>query len=268
MNRAHVRQRPKNPLGIVGGGGFSPSILFGAGEQGFWYDPSDLSTLFQDQAGTVPVTAAGQVVGLMMDKSGNANHASQATAASKPILRNTGLLWWLEFDGVDDYLSVAGIDFTATDELSLFTGIRKISDAAIGVVCELSVDLFANNGTFLLRAPTSVAANVGFVGKGTSASTAIISGIAAPISLVFSGDINISGDALRARVNGGAYTTSASDMGTGTFGSYPMFIGRRAGTSLPFSGNMYGLICRNQLTSSVVVASTEAYLAAKSGVTL
>jgi len=50
-------------------GGFSPASLFVNGEQGFWYDPSDLSTLFQDSAGTTPVTAVEQPVGLILDKS-------------------------------------------------------------------------------------------------------------------------------------------------------------------------------------------------------
>src|SRR5690606_8681809 len=43
--------------------------LFANGEQGFFYDPSDLCTMYQDAAGTVPVTAVGQLVGLMLDKS-------------------------------------------------------------------------------------------------------------------------------------------------------------------------------------------------------
>lgn len=43
--------------------------LFANGEQGVWYDPSDLSTLFQDVSGTTPVTAVEQPVGLMLDKS-------------------------------------------------------------------------------------------------------------------------------------------------------------------------------------------------------
>jgi len=42
--------------------------LFASGEQGFVYDLSDFSTLFQDAAGTTPVTAVGQPVGLMLDK--------------------------------------------------------------------------------------------------------------------------------------------------------------------------------------------------------
>lgn len=36
---------------------------------GCWLDPSDLSTLYQDAAGTTPVTAVEQPVGLMLDKS-------------------------------------------------------------------------------------------------------------------------------------------------------------------------------------------------------
>jgi len=53
-------------------GGFTPASLFTGGEQGCWYDPSDYGpngTLFQDSAGTTPVTAVEQFVGLMLDKS-------------------------------------------------------------------------------------------------------------------------------------------------------------------------------------------------------
>ena len=58
-------------LGLVAAmrNAFSPLSLFAAGEPGAWYDPSDLSTLFQDSAGTVPVTAVEQPVGLILDKS-------------------------------------------------------------------------------------------------------------------------------------------------------------------------------------------------------
>lgn len=45
--------------------------LFANGEQGFWYDPSDMGTMFRDAAGTVPVTGVGQPVGLILDNSRN-----------------------------------------------------------------------------------------------------------------------------------------------------------------------------------------------------
>lgn len=60
-------------------------MLFGAGEQGGWYDVSDMSTLFQDAAGATPVTAVGQPVGLILDKSGRGNHATQATTTKRPV---------------------------------------------------------------------------------------------------------------------------------------------------------------------------------------
>jgi hypothetical protein len=76
-------------LGSVAGFGiapFEPYSLFENGEQGAWYDPSDLSTLFTDSAGTTPVTAVEQFVGLMLDKSGRGNHATQTTSAKRPKL--------------------------------------------------------------------------------------------------------------------------------------------------------------------------------------
>jgi hypothetical protein len=63
---------------------FSPSSLFASSEPGTWFDPSDLTTLFQDTAGTVAVTTPGQTVARMNDKSGRGNNATQATAASRP----------------------------------------------------------------------------------------------------------------------------------------------------------------------------------------
>ncbi len=61
---------------LIGGGSggsgapaFSPIDLFQFSEQGVWYDPSDFSTMFQGAAGAIPLTAAGQPVGLILDKS-------------------------------------------------------------------------------------------------------------------------------------------------------------------------------------------------------
>ena len=67
-------------------GGFSPLSLFAASEPGLWLDPSDLSTLFQDIAGTTPVTAAGQKVGKILDKSGNGLHFVAMSDALRPTL--------------------------------------------------------------------------------------------------------------------------------------------------------------------------------------
>jgi len=63
------------------------------------------ATMFQDSAGTTPVTADGQPVGKILDKSGRGNHASQATAASRPLKTSTGLSKWIDYDAVDDALN-------------------------------------------------------------------------------------------------------------------------------------------------------------------
>src|SRR5690554_1686753 len=91
-------------------------MLFEDGAKGVWYDPSDLSTLFQDAEGTTPVTADGDPVGLMLDKSGNGNHVSQSVSAARPVYRTDGEHYWLEFDGIDDMLTsgkqvVNGLDY-------------------------------------------------------------------------------------------------------------------------------------------------------------
>jgi hypothetical protein len=85
-------------------GGFSPADLFTGSEAGAWYGPSDLSTLFQDSAGTTPVTVATDPIGYVGDKSGNDNHATQATAAARPTYQTGPARATL--DKVDDRLSV------------------------------------------------------------------------------------------------------------------------------------------------------------------
>ena len=107
---------------------FDPASLFANGEQGAFYDPSDLSTLFQDDAGTTPVTEPGQTVGLVLDKSGNDNHATQPTAESRPVYQAGGGLHWLEFDGVDDSLFSVSSVTLLNSTINVFIGMR-LADA-------------------------------------------------------------------------------------------------------------------------------------------
>ena len=76
---------------------YSPEVgvagLYQENVQGVWYDPSNLSTLYQDSALTTPVTAVEQFVGGMLDLSGRGNHALQATPTKRPVLsRRVNLL--------------------------------------------------------------------------------------------------------------------------------------------------------------------------------
>jgi hypothetical protein len=90
-------------LGIGMSRVFDPATLFANGEVGVWYDPSDLSTVWQDAARTIP-GAVGEVVGCIDDKSGNGFHATQANTASKPMYQTAPDR--LTLDKVDDRLLV------------------------------------------------------------------------------------------------------------------------------------------------------------------
>ena len=111
-------------LGNQGGAaGFTPTTLFAASEKGAWYDPSDLGSVWADTAATTPATVNGAVARIN-DKSANGNHAIQATAANRPILRQSGAIYYLEFDGVNDFLTVA---FVLPQPISRVAGIRQVA---------------------------------------------------------------------------------------------------------------------------------------------
>ncbi|WP_104472853.1 hypothetical protein [Acinetobacter indicus] len=255
---------------INGKGIFSVFVksLFANGEQGFWYDPNDMGTMFQDAAGTVPVTAVGQPVGLIRDKSGRNNHAYQTTSASRPILRqnaSTGA-YYLEFDGSDDFLVTNNIDFTITDKMSLFAGVRKLNQATTGIVAELSSDPNNVSGSVALVSLTTQVFQI--ASRGSISSFRQSSVNSSPFSCVITTKSSIGADINTMRVNSLDQGTTSTDQGTGNYGNYPLYIGRRAGTSLPFNGHIYGLIGIGKLTSDSETAAIEKELAKRTGVTL
>lgn len=104
--------------------------LWAGGDEGAWYDPSDLTTVFQERTGasaTTPSVADG-VVGTILDKSGNGNHWVAPSDAARPLLKTSGGLYWLEFDGSDDGLGVSSITLAAS--MTAIWGVLT-SDASI-----------------------------------------------------------------------------------------------------------------------------------------
>lgn len=89
--------------------------IFGATGKALLWEPWDISTLFQDQAGTTPVTAGGDPVGRVLDKSGNSVPLSQSvlansfTAVRMPLTGRRNLLTWTE-----DFSNAAWGKTTAT----------------------------------------------------------------------------------------------------------------------------------------------------------
>ena len=250
-------------------GPFFPRSLFSAGEQGIWLDPSDFSTLFQDAAGTTPVTAVGQPVGKILDKSGRGNHASQTTSASRPTLQqDSNGLYYLSFDGTDDGMATPSIDFTGTDKMTVWAGVRKLSDAARGLLVELSASFTGVPGSFDIEAPSATLGDRYYFGLNSSAVAVVAStGFAAPLTSVLSCAYDIAGatvaDEVKPRVNGVAIAGSAGAAGTGNFSNSALYIGRRGGASLPFNGRIYQLIVRGAASNDGQIAATEAWVNGK-----
>jgi hypothetical protein len=247
------------------GRGFHPASLFGATTPGVVYDLADASSLFQDSAATQPVTTAGQLIGRVNDKSGRGNHATQGTTASKLVWQTT----YGQCDGVDDWLQTGSIDFTGTDKVTVIAGIRKESDAAIGAVFELSTNSGGNSGTFALFAPNG-AGVAGYGGRvrGTAEAFPAVSSVAAPNTAVVSLLGDIAGDVSTIRYNGASAQTLNTDLGTGNFGNYSLYIGRRAGSSLPFNGRIYRLIVIGRALTASELSQAERWSAQPMGIAL
>lgn len=369
--------------------------LFTNNEQGFFYDPNDLTTMFQDAAGTVPVTAVGQPVGLMLDKSkglvlgseravngdfsngsanwnvsgadathivtfadgkvryqsdtispvlalnqggavvtgkwyevtincssyvsgslkidaGNGaqvvvsglgtfktkilastnvltlvinspnvdltidsisvkelagNHAYQTNAASRPILRQNAVTgaYYLDFDGTDDFFVTNNIDFSLTDKVTLFAGVRKLSDAATGILVELGV--ITNNGSFFIQVPSSGSTSW-FATRGTVVNGVSFGSKSAPTPLTLTAQASITPPLMRARQDGVQTGVSQVTLGSGNYGNYPLYIGRRGGTAYSLNGHLYSLIGIGRLTTDSETAAIEKELAKRTGVTL
>ena len=401
---------------VIGGGALNfeklVAKLFANNEQGFFYDPNDLSTMFRDAAGTVPVTDVGQPVGRILDKSqglvlgaekiingdfangtagwvsgtnwtatlgtstdaltittnsekgygcaiqavplvagktykitgkyrssqgGNAaiglgnstgsvtrilissttsvefvefsviftytngslilynntvengvvsefknvsikevlgNHAFQTASASRPILRKNAVTgaYYLEFDGSDDFFVTNSIDFTATDKISLFAGVSKLVDTA-QIIAELSTRANANPGSFSLISGND-AGGIGYVSLSRGSSSVSVEQTARSFTYsgadtaVLSVKHDISGDLSSIRRNGVVGIDGTGDKGGGNFGNYPLYIGRRGGTSTPFNGHLYSLIGTGRLATASEITSIEKELAKRIGVTL
>lgn len=245
--------------------------LFANNEQGFAFDFNDLSTMYQDAAGTIPVTGVGQPVGKVLDKSGRGNHATQSTSAKRPILQKNATTgaYYLAFDGVDDGLVINSIDFSNTNSVTIFGGV-VFNNLSINsqFIVELSNDSWANKGTFALfrgygniadyalRRNITSGSPEDLTANNDNTSTAVVTGVI---------DSNKNTEFLR---NLGKLKISKTlEVTTNKFKTYPLTIGSRQNT-LPLSGAIYSLMVIGRATTDLETVNTEKVIAKNVGVTL
>ena len=177
-----------------------------------------------------------------------------------------GFPLYLKANGTSSAMSTNSIDFTATDKMTVVTGVRKLSDAAKSYLIELSATSDINNGSFALTAPNSAAVNYAWLSKGTIADTLIATTYTAPLNNVVTGLANISGATNTLRVNGIA-TSDTNTQGTGVYGNYPLYLFTRSATVPTVAYNFYGAIIRGAQSDTASVTQTENYMATKTGIT-
>jgi hypothetical protein len=250
---------------------FDPLSLFAAGEKGVWFDPTDITTLFQDAAGTTPVTAYGQKVGRILDKSGNGNHATQSNAAFQPTYQidNEGNPN-LTFSGSYTQLVTRAIDFTATAQMMVGMGLNVVGSASAAVALELGSDVNSVNGSFLIGAPSSTTDHSLYL-RGTSTIRAAVANVSDGDDIIVGlFDISQATKELeliprlnRVQLIGSQITWTGTDAGTGNFGNLPLFMGARSGGGNPYQGKIYQVIVRGALTNASDITQTENLIDAK-----
>lgn len=145
---------------------WTPADIFSAGVIGFWFDFSDMSLLFQDAAGTVPVTAVGQTVALVKDKSGNDYSCTASGSQCPTYAGSTGL----QFDGSDDGMATSSADFYgtngATTVFAEFTPSSTLTGATIYSI--LDDDNGSQRTAQLLRLAATQPSTIWFTNNGAS----------------------------------------------------------------------------------------------------
>jgi hypothetical protein len=171
--------------------------------------------------------------------------------------------YYIAFDGVDDGMVTSAINFSATDAVTVWAGVRKLSDTLRGSIVELGAGA---TGSFRLEAPgTNAAQNYAIAGGGSIVTGTTIGGIPSPDTSVITMIGLISGDLNALRRNGALASQSSADQGVGNYVAGQVTIGRRTGAVNPFNGNIYSLIVRGAESTAGQITSIESFTNRKTG---
>lgn len=176
---------------------------------------------------------------------------------------------YLKFDGVDDAMKTTSVNFSATDKMSIWAGVRKITDT-VGALCELTANFNSNSGSYYVITGTdSPISTNGYSSNARGTATAavnqatFISNVNAPSTDVLAITHNIVGDLSTIRVDTVEGTNGTGDKGFGNFVNDRIYIGGRGEGSPYFNGNLYSLIIRGAASTATQITNTETYVNSK-----
>lgn len=108
---------------IVDAAPWYPSMLFGVSDKGAWWDFTDKAYIFTDTSRTTAVTADGDAIKGVTDRSGKGNHISQGTATTWPVYKDTSPTQARgQFDGTDDIITRTYDSAFAMNSVTLAVG--------------------------------------------------------------------------------------------------------------------------------------------------
>jgi hypothetical protein len=173
------------------------------------------------------------------------------------------------------WMETNAVDFSGTGEMTVVWGGRKVSDATIGTLVELSVGSGVQNGSFMITAggQASAGAKYGSTLRGTALVYADTpASFSSPSSNVLSLIENIGQtnavDEMMLRINGAAQTLTivGANAGTGNYGSHKLYFGARAGTSLFGNHEENFIFIRGATTPVFYLEQLENIAASKLGI--
>ena len=238
-------------------------------------NPTSNSTYIMVHVGETQAQAVPQVlyvgtgktilVGKMNSTNGSMPYANYQKTTTANTYDTAGFPLYLAGNGTNSNMSFP-LNLSGTSQATIWAGVTKNSDAAAGVLVELTADSTANNGGFAITTPNSAAGNYGFLTRGTVAgSNRVASTYTAPISKVLSVALDntagtIAGQ-IAPRVNGAIPTTVDSAITTtGAFANGTGFLFARGGTTLFANDKLYGLIVRGAQSSAAQILQGKARL--------
>ncbi len=225
-------------------------------------------------AASTAIAASIYIWGAQLETGSTATNYQKVVATTDVTESGVSDLWHLVFDGSDDSLTTNSVDMTGTAQMTVIAGVRKLSDAASGMVAELSATASSNNGSFNFLAPRANGeASYAFtVNGGGSLNLRSYTGLSAPrtdvVSALLEATAANSAAAVSTRLNGVALTGTdvVSSSASGNFGNYVLNIGRRNQASIPYNGHLYQLIIRGRTTPTGKLLEAERFVGRKTGV--
>ena len=217
--------------------------------------------LITTTAGSLTATVSGTVTqaDLRETNVGVGLPAYQAVVTSTNY-DSTGFPTYIKPNGTNQWMQTNSINFTATDKMTVWQGVRKLSDAVLFAILAEPA-----NGAFALQATSSVT-GTGYRTAQSGAAAATSSGLfVAPITNVFTALFDATqtaaANALSIRINGAAVSPLFAGVSSiSNFGNNPVYFYARGGTSVFFGGNDYGSIARGAASTAAQITNGETYI--------